>query len=422
MIKILAALGKFFYSFGGRYFLLRLYRIYSYLKQEFKKGLAPLRNKLYYYLGNRHLIHFIIITLAVFVVTSNIKAHENRNADVQAIEKESLIPELIPKSPEEGGGYDVSEEEIVIENISQRNVCHYLDYEDVAKATPQLNDTSQPVEDWTQVSLKEDTLLKPNIVTTAPEDYYPYTRTSIESYVIKSGDTVSSIAKKFGVSAETILWENNLSLNSTLKIGQKLTILPTSGLTYKVKKGDTVDKIARNFKVDADRILAYNNISAASSLQVGETIVVPDAKKVFIQTKSPSPLNVLKEYYEAPAARTALGFVWPTACRRITQYYSWRHHAIDIACGLNVPIYAVEDGVVESACWATGYGKRIIIRHTNGMRTLYGHFNQLNVSTGQTVKKGQVIGLMGSTGRSTGPHVHFEVMAGAAKQNPLRYY
>ena len=358
LIKILAALGKFFYSFGGRYFLLRLYRIYSYLKQEFKKGLQPLQNKLYYYLGNRHLIHFIIITLAVFVVTSNIKAHENRNADVQAIEKESLIPELIPKSPEESGGYDASEEEIVIENINQSNVCHYLDYEDVAKATPQLNDTNQPVEDRTQVSLKEDTLLKPNIVTTAPEDYYPYTRTSIESYVIKSGDTISSIAKKFGVSVETILWENNLSLSSTLRLGQKLTILPTSGLTYKVKKGDTVDKIARNFKVDADRILAYNNISAASGLQVGETIVVPDVEEGFCSTKSPSPLNVLRNIRKH-RRRVRLWVLSGRLPAGVLPNIIPGYHAVYIACGLNVPIYAVEDGVVESACWKPAMAKEL---------------------------------------------------------------
>lgn len=419
---MIAVLVKFFYRFGGRFILLKIYRLYSFLKQEFKRGLAPLQNKLYYYLGNRHLIHFIIITLTIFVAASNIKAHENKNADVLTIERESLIPELIPKSPEETGWHDVNEEEIMVENIDQGRVCHYLDYEGVAKASPRLKDVSQPVEDWKQISLDEDALLKPNIVTTAPEDYYPYTRTSIESYLVKSGDTASLIAKKFGVSVETILWENNLALNSTLKIGQKLVILPTSGLTYKVKKGDTVDKIAQNFKVDADKILAYNNLSNLNSLQISQILVIPDAKKIIPKPQVSSPLNAIKQYYEAPDLRKVVGFIWPTACRRITQYYSWRHHAIDIACGYNALIYAVEGGVVESACWAAGYGKRIIIRHPNGMRTLYGHFNQLNVTAGQTIKKGQVIGLMGSTGRSTGPHLHLEVIAGSTKMNPLKYY
>jgi murein DD-endopeptidase MepM/ murein hydrolase activator NlpD len=422
LVKLIVILIKIFYRFGGRFILLWLYRLYSFLKQEFKRGLAPLQNKLYYYLGNRHLIHFIIIALAIFVAVSNIKAHDNRNADLLAIEKESLISRLVPKSPEEIESFELIEEEMVIDSKSPKRVCRYLDIEGVAKAEPQLVDKTEEAEDWTKISLKEDTLLKPQIVTTAPEDYYPYIRTSIESYVVKSGDTLSSIAKKFSVSVETILWENNLSIYSTLQPSQKLAILPTSGLTYKIKKGDTVEKIAKNFKVDSDKILAYNNLTEVSGLKVGEIIVVPDGKKIIIQPKSLSPLGAIKQYYEAPTPRSVLGFIWPTTCRRITQYYSWRHHAIDIACGYNVPIYAVESGVVESACWVGGYGKRIIIRHTNGMRTLYGHFNQLNVSTGQTVKKGQVIGLMGSTGRSTGAHVHFEVMAGSAKQNPLRYY
>lgn len=423
LVRFFVFLAKFFYRFGGRFFLLRLYRFYYYLKQEFKKGLLPLQNKLYYFLANRHFVHLIIIILAVLVVTSNIKAQENRNFDLITIEKNSLIPQIIPKSPEEEESTDLIEEEVEINIQSQKRACRYFETEGVVKAEPQIGDKTQEEQGLAQISEQEDALLKPNIVTTiSGEESYPYRRTAIEYYIIKNGDTVSSIAKKFGVSIETILWENNLSLNSTLKLNQKLTILPTSGITYKVKKGDTIEKIARNFRVDSDKILAYNSITEAGSLKISETIIIPDGKKIITQPKASSPLSAIKQYYEAPTPRSALGFVWPTSCRHITQYYSWRHHAIDIACGYNVPIYAVEDGVVESSCRVSGYGKRIIISHPNGIRTLYGHFNQLNVTAGQTVKKGQVIGLMGSTGRSTGPHLHFEVIAGYAKSNPLKYY
>lgn len=425
LIKFFFGLAKIFYRFGGKLILLKVYYLYSYFKNEFKKGLLPLKNKLYYYVGNRHIIHLIMVILAIFVVSSNIKAFENRNIDLVLIEKKSLIPKLIAKSPEEEAATaaDLVEEEVMIENVGKKRVSRYIDTEGIAKATPQITDKTKEAEDWKKISLNEEALLKPDIITTSqPEEFYQYARTSIENYIIKSGDTVSSIAEKFGVSVDTILWENNLTAHSPIKPGQKLTILPISGITYKVKKGDTINKIASSFKVDPDKILAYNNINDIGGLKMGETLIIPDAKKVITQPKTSSPLGAIKKYYEAPAPRVASGFNWPTACRRITQYFSWRHHAIDIACGMNVPIYAVDNGIVEAAGWATGYGKRIIIAHPNGLRTLYGHFNQLNVSAGQRVSQGQVIGLMGSTGHSTGPHVHFEVMIGYAKQNPLKYY
>ena len=106
---------------------------------------------------------------------------------------------------------------------------------------------------------------------------------------------------------------------------------------------------------------------------------------------------------------------------RITQYYSWRHHAIDIANKTGTPIYAADAGVIEVAGWGAGYGNQIVINHGGGVKSRYAHMSKFYVKNGQKVSKGEAIGGIGSTGRSTGPHVHFEYIINGVKYNPLNY-
>ncbi len=275
-------------------------------------------------------------------------------------------------------------------------------------------DPSGGTDDGNLVLDEGGAIIKPQIVTTARG-----VRRDIEYYLVESGDTLSSIAQKFGISIATLLWENRLGSNSVLRIGQKLTILPSSGVSHRVAKGDTLAKIASLYKVTADQIADFNNIQGG--LTVGQILVipggrpyVPPAPKVTTPTKTPTSLTF------NPTTVTKL--LWPTTARRVSQYFGVRHTGVDLANNTGTPIYAAEDGVVIRAGWNNGgYGNYIIIDHGQGLQTLYAHNSKLLVSVGDRVTRGQNISLMGSTGRSTGPHLHFEVIINGRRTNPFTY-
>lgn len=259
-------------------------------------------------------------------------------------------------------------------------------------------------------------------------------------YTVESGDSFNSIAAKFGVNVSTVLWENNLTAKSKLKLGQVLSIPPATGVMYTVKKGDTLGKIASVYGASTGDIITFNNLTSdGHDLRVGEKIMIPGGVKkeikspVSLGTKAGSSNVVTKKAsgvkVAPPSSRqspTASGFVWPTASHLITQYFGWKHHALDIAGPFETPTYASKGGVVEKAqCgWNSGYGCVIIIDHGNGVKTLYGHHARLLVSPGEQVETGQTIGLMGNTGNVrgiTGIHIHFEVIVNGARVNPLGY-
>lgn len=247
-------------------------------------------------------------------------------------------------------------------------------------------------------------------------------RDKIITYSVQPGDAISTIAAKFGVSVNTILWENSLTLNSTIRGGQILKILPVTGLSYAVSKRDTLKKIASKYKADEAKILEFNKMESAEDLQIGQLLIIPDGVKQAVAVAAPvySAKNIITP--QNPANRSATKLQWPTSSYRITQYRTWRHTGIDVGNKTGQPVYAAEDGVVEAAGWNRGgYGYYIIINHGGGLKTLYAHHSKLYVSVGQKVSRGQVIGAIGSTGRSTGPHLHFEVILNGAKMNPLTY-
>lgn len=259
-------------------------------------------------------------------------------------------------------------------------------------------------------------ILKPHLVTTAPSTA---ARTAIEYYEIEPGDTISGIATRFGLSATTLLWENRLSERSLLRIGQKLTILPTDGVTYRIGRGDTVAKIATRYRVATEDILTYNKL-VAGNLTVGQTIVVPGGRPPAAPARAVTRTTTVSPIAGPTASTTRL--LWPTAAKHLTQYYTWRHGGVDIAGPSGTAIYAAEEGIVEVAGWNSGgYGYYIIIDHGGGLKTLYGHSSKLLVAVGDRVERGQHIANVGSTGRSTGPHLHFEVRVRGVRTNPLNY-
>lgn len=244
-------------------------------------------------------------------------------------------------------------------------------------------------------------------------------RMQIETYIVDAGDTVSSIARKFGLNINTILWTNNLTTRSLIRPGDKLLIMPVDGVLYKVRKGDTISKIARSMYADEKKILEFNGLSSGATLTVGNNLIVPGGRIKITQPVQPRATTVLPS-----APKSNFGMIWPTTVRKITQYYWWKHPGIDIGGGnkgIGLPIFAVDAGVVEYAGWGTGYGNQVVINHGNGIKTRYAHANRIFVEKGQQVEQGFVIMEMGNSGWSTGPHLHFEIYISGRRVNPLSY-
>ena len=247
-------------------------------------------------------------------------------------------------------------------------------------------------------------------------------RDRIVDYKIIGGDTLASISKKFDVSIDTIKWSNNLT-SDVIKPNQVLKIPPVTGIVHKVISGDNIYSIAKKYKTDAQKIVnfPFNDYADLDTfaLAVGQTLYVPDGV-----AEEEKPIIMPSERFFAQAqagVRGSSNFIWPTS-GLITQYPVWYHMALDVANSSAPTILASDTGTVTfSGCVRYGYGCHIIIDHGNGYQTLYGHMSYLSVSAGQVVSQGQQIGTMGSTGMSSGTHLHFEVRSGGTLQNPLSF-
>jgi len=247
-------------------------------------------------------------------------------------------------------------------------------------------------------------------------------RDKIIEYEVKSGDTISSIAKDYGVSDETIYWENNLSKNSQIKEGEKLRILPVSGVAHKVEAGDTIYSIAKKYQANAQPIIdfPFNDVGDDFQLSTGEVLIIPDGAPPAAPKPAPTQYLASEKQNVSVTDLGSAQFIWP-ASGSLAQYFSWYHPAIDISNLGGGAIRASDSGTVVVAGWpdGSGYGNRVILDHGNGYTTLYAHMSRVYVSPGQQVGKGEVLGAMGATGRATGVHLHFEVIKGGAHLNPL---
>ena len=242
----------------------------------------------------------------------------------------------------------------------------------------------------------------------------------VTNYTVVDGDTVASIANKFGISQDTVRWANNLS-GDKIKVGDSLKILPVTGIAHTVVKGDTVYSIASKYDAEAQAIVdfPFNTFTNDETfeLAIGQTVIVPDG---VMPTIAATP-RARQMTPDAGTVAASGQFVWPTQ-GVITQYFSWYHPGVDIANNAEPLDVAADSGVVIHAGWdASGYGNMVMIDHGNGFKTLYGHLSVVSVINGQRVGKGDVIGRMGSTGHSTGPHTHFEIYQNGVRVNPLLY-
>jgi hypothetical protein len=247
-------------------------------------------------------------------------------------------------------------------------------------------------------------------------------------YQVEKGDSVFQIARRFKLHPESVLWGNYTSLKDNpdlLAVGMDLLIPPTDGVLYQWQAGDTVSSVAGRFGAKIEAVLNWpgNAIDLVDpQIQPGTWVMVPGGHREFRQWLIPTiprgAAGVSAALYGAGAcpgnytgANGSGSFAWPSTTHTLSGNDYWDGHlAIDIGIGEGQPIMAADNGVVVFAGWATGgYGNMVMIDHGNGYQTLYGHMSKVASTCGQSVSKGQTIGYAGSTGNSTGPHLHFEV-------------
>ena len=262
-------------------------------------------------------------------------------------------------------------------------------------------------------------------------------RYDIRQYSVQKGDTVFEIANKFNISPESVLWGNYDQLNDNphlISEGMELLIPPVNGVLYRWQDGDTIDSMAAQFNSKSEEIINWpgNNLDLVNpQIKTGDLVMLPGGHREFRQWLIPTiargSAGVAASVYGAGACEGgyegAYGtgtFVWPTTNHFLSGNDYWSGHlAIDIAAGDRSLIYTADSGVVVFAGWAKGgYGNTVIIDHGNGYQTLYAHLKLVNVRCGQSISQGMSIGFAGTTGNSTGTHLHFEVRYEGGFINP----
>lgn len=437
-----------------RFLILPVYGFIVFTKIRIQRLAVPTRGFLLFLITNRYLLHVTIGGLTLIVLVTNL---QTRNAHAQDIGENSILFALAS-----GDRSDISEEPV---HVTQAREHRYLG-DGTIVTIPHVDFDYDTADSEVGAST-----IMPGTIVAEPYDATQATPAPVEepkvpgirTYVVKNNDTVSSIAKRFGVNVGTIVWNNNLNNQHYLQPGDELRIPPVSGMIVSVKSGDTLAKLAKKYRVNADDIASANHIGN-KALAIGTPVVIPgttpsdleQTKTQIIAQVPAKPKPTLKPTAVEPTPTltepstsddevihddtspvttpvtppppaddsnlAANRLLWPTSGHSITQYYGWQHTGVDIDGDYTSPIYAAADGVVEKAGWnAGGYGLMILIDHQNGLKTRYGHSSKLFVKPGDTVKRGQVISMMGTTGRSTGTHLHFEVYKDGKRTNPLAW-
>jgi len=418
LLKILPLLGSILYKITSKTILIPIYRLILGIKRRQKISLSPQANKLFFLFSNRYVSHSVAILIILITIIQNINI---RNLRAEDFGRYALFSQISK------GQYfteNLAEEETILpDNLLKNNqIAGSLPKisEELSPAVSQTVNLGQDIPDGGGAALTQSgsAIIKPDLSETFDT---PKPRDRTITYIVKEGDTIFDIAEEFRISVNTILWINKLSSRSIIRPGMELTILPVSGVEHAVKSGETIGSIAAKYNIPQEDILEINQLSSDAKIQIQQKLIIPDGRPLY--TPPPQQRNIAGIQPSPNSVDSGNSLFWPTVCRRITQYFQgWRHTGIDIACSAGSNIYAATDGVVEQAGWnASGYGNRIIIKHSNGSKTVYAHLKAggILVNIGQYVAKGEVIGLMGSTGRSTGYHLHFEVIVNGTRINPF---
>lgn len=272
-------------------------------------------------------------------------------------------------------------------------------------------------------------------------------RTDVITYTVETGDSVFVIAEKFGLEPQTILWGNQFVLGDNphnLRPGQELNILPVNGTYHRWSQGDGLNGVAKFFGVTPEEIINWpgNHLDPETigdwsnpNIEPGAWLIIPGGEREFVSWSAPeiprTNPGVAKVLGPGACGSVANGlvgsasFIWPANSHLVTGFdYNpdANHSGVDIDGNTGDPVYAPDHGVVVYAGWNNwGYGNVVVINHGNGWQTLHAHLSAYNVSCGASVAQGAVVGAVGSTGNSTGSHLHFEMMYNGTKVNPHDY-
>jgi len=411
LFKLLKWLAVFFY----KYIFLNLYKLSYYFKELFNHVFPAEKKQLVYLFVNKYITHFVVIILTFAICFTNIFTTQTK---AEGFGEKSVLYALTT-------GSDL-ESQYVEETLrdNQPGVASYQKSQGAAvsapsQVSPEDNLLSQE-ETNMLISGEGSAVIKPEFSSIEASKIQ---RDQPIEYVVKEGDSLGLIAANFGISIDTVLWENNLTSQSLIRPGQSLVILPTNGIKHKIVKGETLAQIAKKYKSDKEKIIEFNKLASENDIQVGQILIIPEGQPYYAPPVSRPRLAPIQQIFSEVDTGASEGkMLWPNGCRRITQYFSWRHTGVDIACEAGTPIRAADDGTVILVKYLnTGYGHQVDIDHGGGKMTRYGHMTEIYVKPGQTIQRGQIIGLEGSTGHSTGPHLHFEVRFFGKVYNPLSY-
>ncbi|MEI6511242.1 MAG: LysM peptidoglycan-binding domain-containing M23 family metallopeptidase [Candidatus Uhrbacteria bacterium] len=409
------------------------YRLGFYVHRQVSKLIAPAKHRMLYLVSNKYAVHAAVVAIAAIASSANLSQTSVR---AETFGSHSMLYSLV-------AGNETSAVEVVSAasaNAIDVKPSSYMDDPAIdANAHIDVMD-----ENWDYATTSVGSAVASPTISSGSASVAAREKT--ENYVVVEGDTLGGISDKFGLSLSTVLWANGLTFRSTLHLGQSLVIPPVDGVMYTVKKGDTLNKIANTYGSDTDKMIAFNKLASADDLHVGDELVIPGGEPPApVVKKNTAPLASLFSSPRAtppkdgadPSAgggskwtpfvapkgdgETEGTWVWPTDWHVITQKFGWKHTGVDLDGDYNTHSYAAADGVVIYSGWRTGYGNTVEISHGNGVVTRYGHHSKLYVKEGDVVKAGQLIAQTGSTGHSTGTHLHFEVIVNGKFQNPLNY-
>ncbi len=398
-----------------RHVFVHLYRWYRTIKTKLSTMFAPAKNRILYPVLNKSTIHVVLGIIAVAVLINNFVIKETR---AEEFGKDMLLGAMTPTLED----IEITETALVDTTITP-------DYFQITGTITTLDATpSQPdaaIGGGADILLAGGgALVNPNLSSTTVGNR---PREDVVYHIVQGGETVSTIAEQYGISVNTILWENKLGARDYIKPGDKLTILPQSGVSHQVQSGETLAGIAKKFKADVDDIVEYNKLVDATDIEKDQILIIPGGEveppKPTITTPSSSSSSLASGPIPPSSTAASTGsLVWPTSGHRISQYYKYGHTGVDITGNYSSPIYAADSGrVIYAAADRSGYGLHIIIDHGNGLKTLYGHASKIFVRVGDSISRGQTIAMIGCTGRCTGPHIHFEVRTSYGFANPLSY-
>ena len=236
-----------------------------------------------------------------------------------------------------------------------------------------------------------------------------------DEYIIEEGDNLTVISRKIGANLDTLVSVNKISNANRLRPGQKIIVPNRNGLLYTMKKGESIEDVTERYDVSLKRVLTFNKISDASNIEAGDDIFLPGAKYTLDER-----IDKFGQMFSLPTTITRISSVFGYRVHPITGVRT-KHMGVDIPGRLNTPVYASRKGKVIFAGYSGGYGNLVIVRHDKGYTTYYGHLNSITTKAGANVGVGVMIGRMGSTGRSTGSHLHFEVRRNGVALNPADF-